>query len=497
MLDEVQDAGTTLPVDSVDLPYDPTSPESIYAHLHAHFKMQRSDFDKHPYESVDERRQHLANLKKLLVENVDAIVEAINQDYGNRSYHETMLAELYVALDDITATSKKVGKWTKVQKRHVDWTMFFGAKNKVIPQPIGVVGFIIPWNFPINLTFNGLSAAFAAGNRAMVKMSENSRHLCQLLIEITPRYFAPEKLQFFDETGIVGQQFSSVPFDHLMFTGSGATGRKVMANAAANLTPVTLELGGKSPAVIDPDYDLDKAVERIMFAKQYNAGQICTNVDYLFVHESQIDAFLAGAKKWVQKHIPDITAKDYTSLIDAVSFNRIATTVEDAKAKGATVINLNEQVPNAELRKYPVTIIMDITDEMTIANRETFGPLLLVMPYHDKQDVVDYIVKRDRPLAFYPFTNSRALSDFYIENVMSGGVSVNDALFHVAQHDLPFGGIGPSGMGHYHGYEGFLTFSKLRPVFYQAPVSSLKFLYPPYGKMANQVIKTLGKLKLK
>ena len=479
------------------LSYDPSSPESIYAHLHAHFTLQRNSFDQHPYETVAERRAHLASLKKLLTDNVDAIVAAINKDYGNRSYHETMLAEFFVAIDDITASSKKVAKWTKVQKRSVDWTMFAGAKNKVIPQPIGVVGFIIPWNFPINLTFAGLSSAFAAGNRAMVKMSENSRNLCQLLIELTPKYFAPEKLQFFDETGQVGQQFSSVPFDHIMFTGSGATGKKVMANAAANLTPVTLELGGKSPAVIDPNYGLQKAVERIMFAKQYNAGQICTNVDYLFVHESQMTDYLTAAKNWVQKHIPDITSKDYTSLIDETSYNRIVATVEDARAKGATIINLNDQEPNAELRKYPVTIIMDITEDMMIASRETFGPLLLVFPYKDKQDVVDYVIKRDRPLAFYPFTSNNDLADFYIEKIMSGGVSVNDALFHVAQHDLPFGGIGPSGMGHYHGYEGFLTFSKLRPVFKQAPISSLKFLYPPYGNLANKVIGTLSKLKIK
>jgi coniferyl-aldehyde dehydrogenase len=329
----------------------------------------------------------------------------------------------------------------------------------------------------------------------MVKMSENSRTLCKLLIELTPKYFAPEKLQFFDETGIVGQQFSSVPFDHLMFTGSGATGRKVMANAAKNLTPVTLELGGKSPAVLCPDYDLQKGVERIMFAKQYNAGQICTNIDYLFVHESQLEHFILAATEWTKNHVPDIGSVDYTSIIDDVSFNRVSATVEDARAKGARVINLNSQEPQSELRKFPLTLILDVTEEMTIANRETFGPLLLVMPYQDKQEIVDYVQAKDRPLAFYAFTNDSHLADYYIENIMSGGVSINDALFHVAQHDLPFGGIGPSGMGHYHGYEGFLTFSKLRPVFKQASFSTIKFLAPPYGKLANNVLNTLVKLR--
>jgi coniferyl-aldehyde dehydrogenase len=453
--------------------YDPADADSIFTHLNQHFTLQRRAFDQHPYESLDERHKHLANLKAMLMDNSEAIVAAINTDYGNRSRHESMLAEILVAVDDIISSRKKVKKWMKVQKRHVDITMFFGAKNKVIPQPIGVIGLIIPWNFPINLSFMGLAAAFAAGNRAMVKMSENSRTLCKLLIELTPNYFTPEKLQFFDETGMVGQQFSSVPFDHLMFTGSGATGRKVMANAAKNLTPVTLELGGKSPAVLCPDYDLQKGVERIMFAKQYNAGQT----------------------EWTKKHVPDIGSVDYTSIIDDVSFNRVSATVDDARAKGARVINLNSQDPQSELRKFPLTLILDVTEEMTIANRETFGPLLFVMPYQDKQEIVEYVQAKDRPLAFYAFTNDSHLADFYIENIMSGGVSINDALFHVAQHDLPFGGIGPSGMGHYHGYEGFLTFSKLRPVFKQASFSTIKFLAPPYGKLANNVLNTLVKLR--
>lgn len=478
-----------------ELGYQPDDPNSIFEHLNTHFMMQRKAFDQHPFESLDERRNHLSQLKAMLMDNTDEIVTAINADYGNRSMHESMLAEILVAVDDIISSRKKVKKWMKVQKRHVDITMFFGAKNSVIPQPIGVIGLIIPWNFPINLSFMGLAAAFAAGNRAMVKMSENSRHLCALLIKLTPKYFSPEKLQFFDETGIVGQQFSSVPFDHLMFTGSGATGRKVMANAAKNLTPVTLELGGKSPAVLCPDYDMQKAVERMIFAKQYNAGQICTNIDYLFVHDSQLEQFILAATEWTKKHVPDIGSKDYTSIIDEVSFNRIAATVEDAKAKGARVINLNDQTPDPVMRKYPLTLILDITEDMTIANRETFGPLLLVMPYSDKKDVVEYVQSKDRPLAFYPFTNDSGLADYYIENVMSGGVSINDALFHVAQHDLPFGGIGPSGMGHYHGYEGFLTFSKLRPIFKQASFSTLKFLAPPYGKLANNVLNMLIKLR--
>ncbi|WP_027695211.1 coniferyl aldehyde dehydrogenase [Vibrio litoralis] len=457
--------------------------------------LQKQAFNQYGQESYQERKAHLQSLKSLLMDNREAISEAINKDYGNRSHHETLFAEVITVADDISSTIKHLKKWMKVQRRKVDHTVYFGAKNRVIPQAIGVVGFIVPWNFPINLSFSGLSAAFAAGNRAMVKMSENSIHLTELLKELTPKYFKPEKLQFFTETGTVGIEFSKLPFDHLMFTGSGATGRKVMAACAENLTPVTLELGGKSPAVIDPKYPMTKAVERIMFVKQFNAGQICTNVDYTFVHETQREAFIKESEKWVVKHCPDIQHKDYTSIIDDTAFQRLLDTVEDAKNKGATVVNLSNQPADPVTRKFPVTFILDATDDMIISQRETFGPILMVKTYQQPEEVIDYIIQRDRPLAFYPFSNDKVLVDRYIQSVLSGGVSVNDALFHVGQHDLPFGGIGGSGMGHYHGYEGFLTFSKLRPVFYQASFSSIKFMAPPYGKFATRVMNLMAKIK--
>lgn len=456
---------------------------------------QRQAFVQHGQEGYEERKQHLLNLKLLLIENREAIIEAINKDYGNRSYHETLLAEVIMVTSDISSTIKHLKKWMKVQKRSVDHSLYFGAKNRVIPQAIGVVGFIIPWNFPLNLSFSGLSAAFAAGNRSMVKMSENSVHLSELLQQLSPKYFKQDKLQFFTETGKVGIEFSTLPFDHLMFTGSGVTGRKVMAACAPNLTPVTLELGGKSPAVIDPKYPLDKAVERIMFVKQFNAGQICTTVDYAFVHESQLTAFIEATKKWVKKHCPDIHNKDYTSIIDDTAFTRLVETIEDAKIHGATIINLSEQEPDAKTRKFPLILILDATDEMTISQREIFGPIMMIKAYQQADEVIEYIVQGDRPLAFYPFSNDKTLVDHYLKNVLSGGVSVNDALFHVGQHDLPFGGIGGSGMGHYHGYEGFVTFSKMRPVFYQASFSSLKFLMPPYGKFATRTLNFIAKFK--
>jgi coniferyl-aldehyde dehydrogenase len=463
--------------------------------LHSSFSLQRESFLSHSHETYAERKAHLTNLKKLLTDNREALLAALNKDYGNRSYHESLFAEVIAVTDDINSSIKHLKKWMKVQRRSTDQMLYLGAKNRVIPQPIGVVGLIIPWNFPINLSFSGLSSVFSAGNSAMVKMSENSIHLTRLLIELVAKYFKPEKLQFFEETGSVGIEFSKIPFDHLMFTGSGATGKKVMAAAASNLTPVTLELGGKSPAIIDPQYPLEKAVERLMFVKQFNAGQICTTVEYFFVHESQINEFVDTVKQWIKQHVPDINSKDFTSIIDDRSFLRLCDLIEDAEQKGARVINLCEQEKQPETRKFPVTLILDTTEDMTICSREIFGPILMVKSYSEADEVINYINSKDSPLALYPFTKNKALSDLYIERIMSGGVSVNDALLHVAQHDLPFGGIGGSGMGHYHGYEGFITFSKLRPVFYQANTTSLKYLMPPYGNFADKVFNLLAQLK--
>jgi coniferyl-aldehyde dehydrogenase len=466
-------------------------------------QMLRDQYDKQhaayladPVPTYQQRKDDLLALKRMINENREEIISAICQDYGNRSRHETLFAEIISVTDGINDTIKKLKKWMKVQKRHVDGSMFAGGKNRVIPQPLGVAGIIVPWNFPVNLSFSPLAAAFAAGNRAMVKMSENSIALSRLLLDLSGRYFPKEKLVFFEETGGVGIEFSKIPFDLLVFTGSGQTGRLVMASAARNLTPVVLELGGKAPAVIDPEYPLQKAVERIMFVKQFNAGQICTNVDYVFVHETQKDEFIRLAQAYVAKHCPDINHKDYTSVIDERSYQRLLDTLEDARTKGASITNLSgEQQPNPELRKIPLHIVSDTTAEMTIRQRETFGPLLMLLTYTDPQEVIDYVNAHDRPLAFYPFSNNAQLTDRYIERIMSGGVTVNDALFHVAQHDIPFGGVGPSGMGHYHGYEGFVTFSKLRPVFYQPGFSAMKFLRPPYGGFADWVYKLLVKLK--
>jgi len=459
-------------------------------------QLQRDAYHDKPIPDLDQRKKDLLALKNMLADNREAIIDAINSDYGNRSRHETMLAEVIMVLDGLNFAAKHLKKWMRIQKRGIEFMLYPGAKNRVIPQPLGVVGVIVPWNFPIQLVFTPLTYIFAAGNRAMVKMSENSRHLTRLLIRLAPDYFPPEKLRFFEETGRVGIQFSQLPFDHLFFTGSGATGKAVMASAAKNLTPVTLELGGKSPAVIAPDYPIKKAVERIMFAKTFNAGQVCVNVDYVFVPEGRINEFVDASKAWVLKHCPDINSPDYTSIIDKRSFDRLGEALEDARQLGATIINLAEgQVSEPDMRKMAPQLVLDATDDMILLQREIFGPILPVIPYKDQQQVRIYINERDRPLAFYPFTNDKSLQSFYLDNVMSGGVCVNDALLHPGQHDLPFGGVGASGMGHYHGYEGFVEFSKMRPIHVNPWFSLLHMFYPPYTGRQEQMIDLTIKYK--
>jgi len=468
---------------------DTDNTDEIRSALQAALDRQRSAFTENPNPPFSQRKRDLLALKQLVLDNQDTIINAINTDYGNRSRHETQLSEILFALDGINYALRHLKRWMRPQNREIDTLSYPGARNAVIPQPLGVVGQIVPWNFPIQLAFAGLTYIFAAGNRAMVKMSENSTALAKELIRLSPQYLPPEKLMFFAETGQVGIQFSQLEFDHLLFTGSGETGRAVMASAARNLTPVTLELGGKSPAVICPDYPLDKAVERIVFAKLFNAGQVCVNVDYVFVPEDRLDEFVAAAKTAGQRMCPDINSRDYTSIIDDRSFDRIQQGLADAEEKGAQLINLvNGQPANREHRKIPPTLLLNTSEDMQFRQREIFGPVMPVLTYRNRQEVADYIAAQPRPLAFYPFSNDADEVAWYLDHVMSGGVSVNDALLHPAQHDLPFGGVGDSGMGHYHGREGFLTFSKLRPVFHQARFSAMKFLAPPYGKTADLII---------
>jgi len=468
------------------------STEDIAMTLHDALARQRRAYREHPMPTLKERKADLRALERFVRENTDAICAAISADYGHRSRHETLLAEILPALDSIDATLRHLAEWMKPERRKVDRMVFGLASNRVVPQPLGVVGVIVPWNFPLNLSMLPLTAIFAAGNRAMVKMSENSRHLARLLVERMPAYFAPEKLQFFDETGGVGVEFSRLPFDHMLFTGSGATGRVVMAAAAANLCPVTLELGGKAPAVVCDDFALRTAAERILYVKLLNAGQICTTVDHVYVPRAQVAAFAEATQAIVPRRYPRLDCDDYTSIIDRRSFERLTAALDDAGARGAKVVNLlSGPAWDAATRKISPHLVLDAPPDCALMQREIFGPILPVVAYDTLDEVIARINAGPRPLALYPFSHDGRRIDRLLERVMSGGVSINDALFHVGQHDLPFGGIGESGMGHYHGYEGFQTFSKLRPIFHQTRWAGTKLLYPPYGKRAERVLSFL------
>jgi coniferyl-aldehyde dehydrogenase len=457
---------------------------------------QRAAHRANPCPNLEQRKADLTALYRFLKENDAAIIAAIDADFGTRATAETRLLELFPVRQGIRDTLRHLAGWMRPQRRSVDQMIFPGASNRVVPQPLGVVGVMVPWNFPIQLSFGPLVDILAAGNHAMVKMSDRSGHLARLLIDVFPRYLPAEKVTFFEDLGR-GPEFSKLPFDHMIFTGSGGVGRAVMASAAANLCPVTLELGGKAPAVVAPDFPLATAAERIVWAKCMNAGQVCVNVDYLFLPEASIDEFVAHAKRLVAQRYPDLNGPDYSTIIDQPAFDRLTATLEDARARGATVINLAPgQQPDASRRKFAPHIVLGVTDEMTIMKEEIFGPLLPIKPYRDADEVIAYVNRGDRPLSFYPFTNDKRLAEHYITHILSGSVGVNEAIVQVGQHDLPFGGVGASGMGHYHGYEGFLTFSKLRPVFRQGRFSSIQLaLQPPYGKRTQFVLDWMFRLR--
>ena len=453
------------------------------------FALQREAYLREPYPSLAERRARLDALERLLLDNADAIAEAINSDFGHRSAEESKMLELFGCVDGIRYTRRKLAKWMKPQKRHVS-IVFATGRNRVIPQPKGVVGIVSPWNYPLFLTVSPLTSVIAAGNRAMIKMASSSQHLCRLLAELVRQRFSEDVLAILP--GVPASEFSTLPFDHLIFTGSADAGRTVMRAAAENLTPVTLELGGKSPTIICDDYDVDTAAEQILYGKLINAGQTCLAPDYLFVPEHKRDAFVSAAQRIVAERYPDINDRSYTSIIDEKSYKRLRATLEDAERKGARLVSL---VPGATwndaLRKIPPHLVLDVTDDMTIMREEIFGPLFPVKTYRNLDEVIAYITERDRPLGFYVFTNDKATEETLLYRTISGGVTINNCILHVAQHDMPFGGSGASGMGHYHGHEGFLEFSKLRPVFTNPRFSALHWFYPPYTARTRRLINLL------
>ena len=447
---------------------------------------QTKAYLEHGIPSLKQRLATLEKLLTLLTTHQTAIAEAISKDYGHRALQETQLAELFLCIDGIKYARKRLKRWMRPQKRAVSkW--LWGARNTVIPQPLGVVGIIVPWNYPLFLCISPLTGALAAGNRCMIKMASHSNHLSQLLHTLFAEHFAADLLTIVP--GAKGSAFSALPFDHLVFTGSGHTGRQVMRAAANNLTPVTLELGGKSPTIIAPDYSLTKAAKRLLFSKYLNAGQTCVAPDYVFVPAGKLDEFVAAAKTIVSGRYPHIEHPDYTSIINHTAYMRLKSTLADAIDQGASATLLvPNSVANDATRKFPPTLLTGVTPAMRVMQEEIFGPLLPVMTYQHIDEVLSYINGQDRPLGLYLFSNDKAIQAKVINKTRSGGICLNDTTLQVGQHDMPFGGVGESGMGQYHGVEGFMAMSKLRPIFTQAPVTALSIMYPPYGKTFNRII---------
>ncbi|MCF6780235.1 coniferyl aldehyde dehydrogenase [Stutzerimonas stutzeri] len=453
--------------------------------LPALLEQQRRAFQANPYPSAAERIRWLNALHHLLVSNQQAVAEAISSDFGNRSADETLLAELMPSLHGIRYAKRRLLKWMKPSRRSVGLA-FQPASARVVYQPLGVIGVIVPWNYPLYLAIGPLIGALAAGNRVMLKMSESTPATGQLLKGLLRQIFPEEQVAVVLGEADVGIAFSRLPFDHLLFTGSTSIGRQVMRAAADNLTPVTLELGGKSPAIVSASVPLADAAERIAFGKTLNAGQTCVAPDYVLVPKARVEGFIDAYRAAVRRFYPQLADNpDYTSIINPRQHARLQDYLDDAQAKGARLLPLFEQ---GQARRMPHHLLLNVSDEMRVMQDEIFGPLLPVVPYEGIEQALAYVNARPRPLALYYFGYDKTEQQSVLEHTHSGGVCLNDTLLHVAQDDLPFGGVGPSGMGHYHGHEGFLTFSKAKGVFIKQRFNAARMIYPPYGKTLQRLV---------
>ena len=471
---------------------EPHSPISDRPGLEAAFRRIRDASRADPASPLAQRRSRLNRLEAMLQENREAICDAVNADFGQRSRHETALLELFPSLEGIRHARRHMARWSRPERRPVShW--FKPGRAEVRPQPLGCIGIITPWNYPVYLTFGPLTAAFAAGNRALVKMSEFTPATARLLAELAARYFGPDELAIVEGDVTIAEAFARLPFDHLLFTGSTAVGRHVMRAAAENLTPVTLELGGKSPAIIGPDYPIDKAAARILAGKCLNAGQTCIAPDYVLVPAGKEEEFVAAARRVVSRGYPALERNpDYTAVVNSRHFTRLTGYLDEARAGGATVIPLGGDVEEAaRTRRLPPTLVLNPREDMRVMQEEIFGPVMPVLTYGKLDEAIDFVNRRDRPLALYLFDRHPQHVRRVLEHTVSGGVTINDTILHIAQDDLPFGGVGPSGMGHYHGREGFMTFSKLKPVFHQARINGIGLFNPPYGRLFERMLKVL------
>ncbi|TPG43247.1 coniferyl aldehyde dehydrogenase [Sphingomonas koreensis] len=449
---------------------------------------QRAAFMAELPVSLSIRKDRLKRAAAMITDNAARFCDALSEDFGHRSREQSMVTDIAGSVAPINHAIKHVDSWAAKDKRAVQFPLgLLGAKAWVEYQPKGVIGIIAPWNFPVNLVMGPVAGAFAAGNRAMVKTSEYTPRTAALFEEMVRNYFPSEELAFVSGGPDVGKAFAELPFDHLLFTGATGIGRHILHAAADNLTPVTLELGGKSPVILGRSADLAQATERVALGKMLNAGQICLAPDYMLVPTEEEPRVVEGLKTAAAAMYPTLLANpDYTSIVNDRHFQRLSDWLDDARAKGATIETVNpanEDFGGTNSRKMPLHIVRDVTDDMTLMQEEIFGPILPIRRYDTIDGAIAEVNRRDRPLGLYYFGKDDAERRRVLDRTISGGVTLDDVIFHVSMEELPFGGVGPSGMGSYHGQDGFRTFSHAKAVFKQAKldVAKLAGLKPPYG----------------
>jgi coniferyl-aldehyde dehydrogenase len=459
--------------------------------LHA-FEVQRTSFDAAPFPDWEERRDRLARLRRMIADNEVAIEDAIHADFGGRPRTETQIAEVFPSLGEIKVALRKGRKWMQPRPAGVSlW--FMPARAHIQPRPLGVVGIIVPWNYPLYLAVGPLVAALVAGNRAIVKMSEYTPAFSALFQQLVANTFRPDEVTVITGGPDLAAHFTRLPFNHLLFTGSTVVGRKVMGAAAENLTPITLELGGKSPTVIAPGYPLERAAQRVLAGKLLNAGQTCIAPDYVLVQRNDLRGFVEAMKHQAKRMYPaGLDDPDYCSIINQRQYGRLVGYLDEARGNGVEVIPLFEgRTQDDERHRLGPAVVVEPKRELGVMRDEIFGPLLPVLPYDDVEKAIDFINAQPSPLAMYWFDEDRKRTEWALKESHAGGMCVNETLMHVAQEELPFGGVGPSGMGHYHGEWGFETFSKLTPVFKQSRFNGMNLFMPPYKPHVQTMLRLM------
>lgn len=449
------------------------------------FDTQAAAFAAAPYPSAAERRANLTRLLQALLAHQDELVAAIDRDFGGRSRDEVLFSEVYVSVNAIRHARRQVKSWMAPRPRHVGWPLQ-PAQAWVLPQPLGVVGIIVPWNYPVFLSVAPLAGALAAGNRVLLKPSEFTPETSAVLRKMISAAFPADLAAVVCGDSALGREFSTLPFQHLLFTGATSIGREVMRAAAENLTPVTLELGGKSPAIVAPDANLDRAAADIVYGKLLNSGQTCIAPDYALVPEMLLRPFVEALRIAVGRYYPDA---QYTSIINDKHHSRLSNYLEEALGHGTESIALGPRCGAA--RSFSPTVLINPREDSLVMREEIFGPILPLKPYGSIDEAISYVNAHQRPLALYLFAQDRDVIDRVLTRTVSGGVCVNDTLLHIAAEDLPFGGVGPSGMGHYHGREGFDTFSKLKPVFQRHWLGLGRLLRPPHTRLHDWMRRVL------